>query len=127
MLSFFGGLTLGRTGDPELARDHGLAVASLRDLGGTKAGVIQQRAMSKDYLDIAALVKAGVPLAEMLAAASALYGEQFNPLISLKALNYFDDGDLPSLPEDTKNLLSTAAAAVREIPKIARLSDEIGL
>lgn len=127
MLSFFGNLTLGRTGEPEAAQNHGLAVAALRDLGGTKVAVIQQRAMSKDYIDIAALLKAGVPLAEMLAAAGALYGEQFNPLISLKALNYFDDGDLPSLPEDTKSVLSTAAASVREIPKIPRLSDQISL
>ena len=100
-------------------------MASRLDLAATKVAVVQQRAEQKDYLDLAALMRAGVGLADMLGAAAALYGAQFNPLISLKALSYFGDGDLPSLPANEKNLLSREAAAVREIPEIHRRSDDI--
>ena len=124
-VSFFGGLRLGRVGEPERAPDTGLLVASRLDLAATKVAVVQQRAEQKDYLDLAALMRAGVALADMLGAAAALYGEQFNPLISLKALSYFGDGDLPSLPANEKNLLSCEAAAIREIPEIHRRSDDI--
>jgi len=124
-VSFFGGLRLGRVGEPERAPDTGLLVASRLDLAATKVAVVQQRAERKDYLDLAALLRAGLGLADMLGAAAALYGGQFNPLISLKALSYFGDGDLPGLPDDVKNLLSREAAAVREIPEIHRRSDAI--
>lgn len=124
-VSFFGGLRLGRVGDPERAPDTGLLVASRLDLAATKVAVVQQRAERKDYLDLAALLRAGIGLADMLGAAAALYGEQFNPLISLKALSYFADGDLPRLPDHEKDLLSREAAAVREIPEIHRRSDDI--
>ena len=124
-VSFFGGLRLGRVGEPEAAPDTGLLVASRLDLAATKVAVVQQRAEQKDYLDLAALLRAGIGLADMLGAAAALYGAQFNPLISLKALSYFADGDLPGLPNDLKVLLSSEAAAVREIPDIYRRSDKI--
>lgn len=38
--------------------------------------------------------RVGLPFA--LAAAERLYGASFNPEISLKALSYFDDGNLPT-------------------------------
>jgi hypothetical protein len=47
-----------------------------------------------------------------LAAAERLYGASFNPEITLKALSYFDDGDLRDLPEDMKLRLATAVRAV---------------
>lgn len=124
LLSFFGGLSLGRVGVPEAAAPAGMAVASLLDLAGTKMAVIQERAMSKDYLDVDALLKAGVELPAMLAAATALYGE-FNPMISVKALSYFNDGDLPKLPKEVQERLAAAASRVREIPQIRRLADKI--
>ena len=124
-VSFFGGLRLGRVGEPERAPDTGFLVASRLDLAATKVAVVQQRAERKDYLDLAALLRAGIGLADMLGAAAALYGEQFNPLISLKALSYFGDGDLPRLPHEVKDLLSREAAAVRELPPIPRRSDRI--
>jgi hypothetical protein len=124
-LSFFGGLRLGRVGEPERAPDTGLLVASRLDLAATKVAVVQQRAEQKDYVDLAALMRAGVRLADMLGAAAALYAGQFNPLISLKALSYFGDGDLPNLPDEVKGLLRCEAAAVRGIPEIRRRSDDI--
>ena len=115
-VSFFGGLRLGRVGEPQHAPDTGLLVASRLDLAATKVAVVQQRAEQKDYLDLAALLRTGIGLADMLGAASAIYGRQFNPLISLKALSYFGDGDLAGLPDEVKDLLSRDAAAVRRDP-----------
>ncbi|MBI4659446.1 MAG: nucleotidyl transferase AbiEii/AbiGii toxin family protein [Verrucomicrobia bacterium] len=126
-VSFFGGLSIGRVGLPQTTSDHVIGVASLLDLAATKLAVIQQRAEKRDYLDLAALMKAGVRLADALGAARALYGERFNPMISLKALSYFRDGDLPSLPETTQQDLALAAAEVTEIPPTVRASDSIAI
>ena len=51
----------------------------------------------------------GVNLA-MLAAARIVYGRSFNPMITLKALSYFDD--MPSLDDTVKNRLCAAVASV---------------
>jgi nucleotidyltransferase AbiEii toxin of type IV toxin-antitoxin system len=115
-LSFFG-LRLRRVEDPEWTDDGIASVASLLDVAGCKMAVIQSRSEAKDYLDIAALLKHGLTLPEMLGAAQAIYGEQFFPMISLKALAWFGDGDLSRLPDAVKDTLSRAAAGVREIPE----------
>jgi len=60
--------------------DNGLGVASLLDLAGTKASIVQMRAEAKK--------------------------------ITLKALSFFDDGDLALLPADMKLRL---AAVAREV------------
>ena len=98
-VSFFGGLALNRVRDPELAAGPGLLVASLLDLAATKAQVVQSRASAKDYLDMDALVRlGGIPLSEALGAAAAVPGERFNPILTLKALTFFGDGDLSGSP-----------------------------
>jgi nucleotidyltransferase AbiEii toxin of type IV toxin-antitoxin system len=112
-VSFFGLPNLPRLSTPLVAKDNGLAVASLLDLAGTKASVVQMRAEAKDYIDIDALIREGkidLPLA--LSAAQAIYGPTFNPQITLKALSYFDDGNLRQLSDDTKLRLVTAARHV---------------
>jgi hypothetical protein len=124
-LSFFGGLTLGRVQDPEAADDIGLLVASLLDLAGTKAAVIQMRAEAKDYLDMLALLGQGISLPRALGAAQALYREQFNPMLTLKSLTYFADGDLHRLAKDQQQTLIEAVAATRDIAVVPRLSDSI--
>jgi len=111
-VSFFGGLSLRRVADPELAEGPGLLVASLLDLAATKVKVVQDRAEAKDYLDIAALLKDGIELAQALSAAVAVYGDAFNPLLSLKALSYFADGDLPSLSENVRVRLTDAVSKI---------------
>lgn len=110
LVSFFGGLGLGQVEQREKAQGHNLFVASLLDIAGTKAAVIQKRAEDKDYLDIDALLQHGVDLPAMLAAGRVVYGRSFNPLITLKALSYFDD--LPKLPHDVRKRLSAAVQAV---------------
>ena len=112
-ISFFGVPGLPRLASPQIARDNGVQVASLLDLAGAKVSVVQQRAESKDYRDIDAILRDGrIDLASALAAAKSIYGAQFNPQITLKALSYFEDGNLPALPQETKDRLAQAAREV---------------
>lgn len=112
-LSFFGLPGIPRLAPPMIAPDIGLQVASLLDLGGTKASVVQVRAEAKDYIDIDALLTDGrIDLATALAAGQAIYGTQFNPQNTLKALSYFDDGNLRRLTQPVKDRLAKAARDV---------------
>ncbi len=112
-VSFFGLPHLERIRPPLVAEGNRLKIASLLDIAGTKAAVVQQRAQARDYIDIDALItQAGIDLPMHLAAARAAYGPHFAPTPTLKALTYFGDGDLPSLPNDVKDRLMRAASAV---------------
>jgi hypothetical protein len=112
-VSFFGVPKLPQLEPAHVVAENNLKVASLLDLAGTKASVIQVRAEAKDYLDLDALMRLGeVDLATALAAAYALYGQTFNPEVTLKALSYFDDGNLRDLPNDLKLRLVEAAREV---------------
>lgn len=112
-VSFFGVPKLPRLAPSLIAKDNGLQVASLLDLAGTKASVLQVRAEAKDYIDMDALIEiGGVGLPFALAAAEKLYGPAFNPEITLKALSYFEDGDLRDLPTDMKFRLANAVNKV---------------
>lgn len=110
LVSFFGGLDLGQVAAREVAAERSLHVASLLDIAGTKVAVVQKRAEMKDYLDIDALLQYGVDLPTMLAAGRIVYGQSFNPMISLKALSYFDD--VPRLPQQVRQRLMAAVVAV---------------
>lgn len=124
-VAFFGGLRFGRVGEPQRTADDVAVVASLLDLAGTKAAVIQQRAEKKDYLDLAALLRSGLSLELAVGAAQALYREQFNPMITLKALTCFGDGDLSELPPDTQDFLREQAARFSRPAPVERVSDHI--
>ena len=125
MLSFFGSLAISRVGEPQRSEGNGVTIASLLDLSATKMSAIQDRAESKDYLDIIALMEAGITLEQALGAACSVYGEHFNAAISLKALAYFEDGDLPTLPEDVQTRLSDAAAAAGQLPIVPAVSHQL--
>jgi Nucleotidyl transferase AbiEii toxin, Type IV TA system len=122
-VSFLGGLSLRRVVDPDLAEGAGISVASLLDLAATKVRVVQDRAEAKDYVDVGRLLEEGIDLSRALGAARAVFGSRFNPLLSLKALSYFADGDLASLPAAVRSRLLTAVQAVdlSRIPEIAPL------
>jgi hypothetical protein len=124
-VSFFGTIGFGRVGQPDFTADRVLQVASLDDLMATKVKVVLQRAEAKDYSDIAVMLKAGVSLPRGLAAARAIFGPNFQPSESLKALVYFNDGDLHTLSMDEKNTLVKAVSAVRELPEVAVLSKQL--
>jgi Nucleotidyl transferase AbiEii toxin, Type IV TA system len=124
---YFAGLPrLPRLALPLVAEDNGLKVASLIDLAGTKAMVLQIRAAAQDYIDMDALIDlGGVSLSRALAAGQRLYGRSFNPEITLKALSCLDDGDLGNLPEDLMLRLVQAVRGVDldRIPRLAVLDD----
>lgn len=111
-VSFFGGLSLRRVQDPEPALGNGLLVASLLDLAATKVKVVQDRAEVKDYFDLDRLLEEGIDLGTALGAARAIYGKSFNPVLSLKALCYYDDGDLLTLPGPIRSRLTAAVNTV---------------
>ena len=117
-VSFFGNLKLGRVGAPERTTDDVLDVASLDDLFGFKMAVLPQRVESRDYADIAAILRAGLSLERGLGCARALYGSQFQPNEALKALTYFEDGDFGALSSDDRRLLIQKASGVSEIPVV---------
>ena len=126
-VSFFGVPKLPRLEEPCVVQDNGVKVASLLDLAGTKASVVQVRAEAKDYLDMDALLTTGgIGLPKALAAAQALYGPSFNPEITLKALSYFGDGDLRTLADEVKHRLATAAREV-DLEHLPALSRSVGL
>src|SRR5579864_305945 len=111
-VSFFGGLKLNRVQDPDVMPDNGIKVASLLDIAATKLATIQQRAQARDYEDVLALANAGISLSEMLAAAEAVYGLTFNGTLSMKALTFFGDGDLPTLSPASQSKLRTLASGL---------------
>lgn len=117
-VSFFGAVGLNRVQDPDLVEENGIRVASTIDLVATKLKTVQQRALVKDYVDIASALDTGLGLPEALAAAGAIFGKAFNGALSLKALTYFEDGDLPNLRRDVRDKLREAAASVdlRRLP-----------
>jgi Nucleotidyl transferase AbiEii toxin, Type IV TA system len=111
-VSYFGVPLLGQVAEPESPEGVPISVASLLDMGGMKAAVVTRRAELRDYLDIHALLAAGLSLAEMLAAAEAIYGPQFSPLVALKAVGYHDDPALKSLPVGMRRDLARAVKGV---------------
>jgi hypothetical protein len=125
-VAFFGVPHLAPLRDPERCTDNGLQVASLIDLAASKVSVVQQRAEAKDYKDIDALMAAGVDLPRALAAAMLIYGPAFMPTPTLKALSFFGDGDLPSLPAAMQRRLARAAAEVdpQRLPHLKRTAGQ---
>jgi predicted thioredoxin/glutaredoxin len=125
-VSFFGGLSFARLSPPDVLSDPNIAIASLADLSATKIQVIQDRAEVKDYIDIAELLKQ-LSLEQMLANAMAVFGKEFNPLLSLKALVYYQDGNLPQLDEKIKQILLKSANQVNlsNLPTINREANRL--
>ena len=124
-LSFFGGIDIGRVGHPERTDDGVLQVASMLDLFATKLKVLLQRVAVRDYVDLAATLRAGLRLEDGLGAAVALYGNAFPPVEAAKTLVCFE-GDAASLAAMDRELLSRTVAewncTVPVVPKAAATS-----
>ena len=87
-----------------------------------------QRAESKDYSDIAQLLRAGPCLVQGLGAARSMYGSAFAPAECLRALTFFDDGDLARVSAETRNVLRIEAAKASKvfpIPSIEKISNQL--
>lgn len=126
-ISFFGDLSLGQIELPGRVESNGIAVASLRDIFGMKCATVPQRSEVKDYLDIHALMSQGkIDLSEGIAGAKAIYGRQYNPVLTLQALSYFDDLPDP-LADSVKADLRAAVKSVslQKLPTVTA-SGKIG-
>ncbi|HEY1383645.1 MAG TPA: nucleotidyl transferase AbiEii/AbiGii toxin family protein [Dongiaceae bacterium] len=126
-ISFFAALKIGRIGQPEWTEDGVLQVAALEDLLATKLKVLLKRVEAKDYLDVAAMLDAGAELSVGLASARIPYGEAFQPAECLKALTYFEGGDLKALRPAIRSRLINASAAVVVLPRTNRSSRRLSL
>ncbi len=126
-ISFFGPVRTGRVGVPQFTSDGILAVASPDDLFATKVKVLLQRVEMKDYRDIAAMIGTGQDLANALGGARALYGMSFQPSESLKALTYFEGGDLHLLSRQERLVLVDAVKAVKAIPDVGILDKSLSV
>lgn len=115
-VSYFGGIDIGRVNDPLETKDSILLVASPEDLLSRKLKAILDRAEAKDYRDIAAILSSGVALERGLSAFAKMYRR--DPALPLKALGFFEDGDLPSLSKREQTLLRAARDGVMAIPDI---------
>jgi hypothetical protein len=126
-ISFFGALPHRRVRDPERTSDGVAQVASPLDLLATKLRTIWMRSQAKDFLDVDELLRQGVGLKNGLGAAYSVFGGEFNSHISLRALGYFNDGDLPSLPQAVKDRLGKEINSVlgEPLPKFEPLDGGI--
>lgn len=115
-VSFFGGIGFPVIDRPDRPDPKGIVIASLRDLAGTKAKVINQRVELKDYLDIAALLDAGLTLPQIVAAAVAIFPGQVDYVSTTSAITYFEDGEAKSFPEPLKKKLRAAARNTSPVP-----------
>jgi predicted nucleotidyltransferase component of viral defense system len=114
-LSFFGEVGMGRVGAPSQTDDGILSVASPLDLLATKLKVIMQRAEAKDYIDIAQLLRDGSSLSQGLGAARSMYGSAFAPAECLRALTFYDDGDLAKVDTKVRQELRVQAARAYQV------------
>lgn len=126
-ISFFGPIRAGRVGMPQFTDDGILQIASPEDLFATKVMVLLQRVEAKDYRDIAAMLWAGQDLAGALGGARAMYGYTFQPSESLKAMTYFQGGDLQNLSRHEREVLIEAAKLVRSVPEVAILDRRLSV
>jgi hypothetical protein len=64
------------------------------------------------------MLEAAVSLARGLAGASQMYKSAFQPSESVKALGYFEGGDLDLLTQREREVLIGAAQKVRDLPSV---------
>lgn len=123
-VSFFGGLAMDRISDPRPTVDGTLLVASLEDILATKLKTILDRAEAKDYRDISAILSAGIALEKTLGGFAKMYGK--DPGLPLRAIGFFKDGDLPSLPKRDQDILRNARDRVSDIPDVTLQTGLLG-
>ena len=122
-LSFLGAMRITSVAEPSLVVENGLVVASKFDLAGTKAKAILDRSEWKDYTDIAALLRDGVTIPEIIGYATTIFEPMFPfPAAAfLRSLVWFGDGTAKDVPDELQRDLERAVAAVgwSDIPVVA--------
>jgi hypothetical protein len=116
-LSFFGGISISRINEPSPTADRTLLVASAEDLLATKLKAILDRAEAKADVNIAALLQAGVSLERSLAGFAQMFKGE--PASVLRAIGYFEDGDLRDLNAADRELLTRSRDAVGPLPAMS--------
>ena len=116
MISFFGGISIGRVGNSDLTEDNVACVASINDLFGTKLAALFSRIANKDYIDIAELLSNNIHLEEGISSLITLYPDLPCNYV-LSTLTYFDDIKLSNLSENIKKIIIQAVHHV-DINKI---------
>lgn len=100
---------------------EGISVAHIVDIGAMKLLAITSRAALRDYIDIAAILKSGTTLSQLLEASQEKYGPSFDTMVPLRALLAYDSEDMDTeiptlldatLKSDWKRILN---AAVKEV------------
>jgi hypothetical protein len=109
-------MTIGRINDPLRTADSVLLVASREDLLATKLKAILDQAEAKDYSDISALLVHGSSLETGLGGFVAMFRKDAS--LPLKAIGFFKDGDLPTLPEADQDRLRQARDRIATIPHL---------
>ena len=113
IVSFFGVPTLQRISLTKPLGQPKIQLASPIDLAGMKAAVVTQRVEMKDYLDLHALLtQTSLTILDALAAAAKIYGQRFNPLLSLKAIGDLQAPELAKLSPRVKRALHELVAEV---------------
>jgi hypothetical protein len=102
--------------EPLQTKDGTVLVASPEYLLATKLKAIMDRAEAKDYRGIAVMLSADISLEKALGAFAKMYGK--DPGLPLRAMGFFKDGDLASLPKSDQDLLRKARDRVSEIPEV---------
>lgn len=96
-----------------------IPLAGMKDIGTMKLLAITHRAVLRDYVDLAAIIRNHIALSDLLKASLKKYGKSFNALIPLKALVSFEDLE-PEMPhlfdlDLKKNWKKILIRAVQEI------------
>ncbi len=69
----------------------------------------------KDYLDIAALLDAGMTLPQIVAAAVAIFPGEVDYISTMSAITFFEDGEAKSFPEPLRKKLRAAARSASPV------------
>lgn len=100
--------------------------AQLDDLLGHKLKVLLQRVEAKDYRDIAAMLEAGQRLEDGLGAAVALF-PMLPPCEVVRALVYFQGGDLARLSAPDRRTLITHVERLGPPTRATRISQRLAV
>ena len=104
-----------------------LTASTLRSYGVNKKVNKSGLTPTPPHQDLAAMINAGIGLAQGLAAARTMFGQEFQPSESRKAMVYFEGGDLRTLPAADQETLIKAASAVRDLPRVDLIARELSI